>query len=82
MTIKTIEAILPGVIYLSSSPEAAPFKTEGDPVAAGETVALVEVMKSFLPVEADAAGTFLGYSVESGANIEPGEAVCQIESAA
>lgn len=82
MTIKTIEAILPGVIYLSSSPEAAPFKTKGDPVAAGETVALVEVMKSFLPVEADAAGTFLGYLVESGTNIEPGEAVCQMESAA
>jgi len=80
MTIKTIEAILPGVIYLSSSPDAPPFKNVGDKVVAGETVALVEVMKSFLPVEADAEGTFLGYSVENGSNIEPGEAVCRIES--
>ncbi|MDR6759323.1 acetyl-CoA carboxylase biotin carboxyl carrier protein [Mycoplana sp. BE70] len=80
MTIKTIEAMLPGVIYLSSSPDAAPFKTAGDRVAAGETVALVEVMKSFLPVEADADGIFLGYSVENESNIEPGETVCQIEA--
>lgn len=81
MTIKTIEAILPGVIYLSSSPDTAPFKTAGDKVAAGETVALVEVMKSFLPVEADADGVFLGYEIETGSNIEPGEAVCRIECA-
>ncbi|MFC3074307.1 biotin/lipoyl-containing protein [Shinella pollutisoli] len=81
MTIKTVEAMLPGVIYLSPSPDTPPFKAAGDRVAAGETVALVEVMKSFLPVEADSDGTFLGYSTETGSNIEPGEAVCRIEVA-
>ena len=36
-----VEAILPGVIYLSSSPDAPPFKNAGDKVAAGETVGLI-----------------------------------------
>ncbi|MFO1139947.1 MAG: biotin/lipoyl-containing protein [Paracoccus sp. (in: a-proteobacteria)] len=81
MTIKTIEAMLPGVIYLSPAPDAPPYKTAGDKVAAGETVALVEVMKSYLPVEADCSGTFLGYAVETGATVEPGEPICRLEAA-
>lgn len=79
MTIKTIEAMLPGVIYLSPSADARAFKTAGDRVTAGETVALIEVMKSFMPIASDADGTFIAYSIEAGANVEPGEAICQIE---
>lgn len=79
MTLTTIEAMLPGVIYLSPSPDAPPFKTAGDPVAAGETIALVEVMKSFLPVEAEADATFVRYLVAHEASIEPGQAVCEVE---
>ncbi len=81
MTIKMIEAMLPGVVYLSPSPDASPFKTVGDHVAAGETLALVEVMKSFLPIVAEADGIFVSYSVESESNVEPGEIVCHIEVA-
>ena len=73
MTIKTIEAMLPGVIYLSPAPDAPPYKTAGDKVPAGETVALVEVMKSYMPVEADEAGIFMGYLVESETVLEPGQ---------
>ncbi|MFE3839307.1 biotin/lipoyl-containing protein [Pseudogemmobacter sonorensis] len=80
MTIHIIEAALPGVIYLSPSPEAPVFKQPGDRVSVGETVALVEVMKSFLAVEAEQGGTFLGYEVENEADVEPGEAICRVEA--
>ncbi|MDR0809906.1 MAG: biotin carboxyl carrier domain-containing protein [Gemmobacter sp.] len=79
MTILTVESALPGVIFLSPSPEVPVFKRPGDAVSAGETIALIEVMKSFLPVEAERPGTFLGYEVENEAGVEPGEAICRIE---
>ncbi|SNB52814.1 acetyl-CoA carboxylase biotin carboxyl carrier protein [Arboricoccus pini] len=79
MAIIQIVPPVPGILYLSPTPGAALFKQPGDAVAAGETVALVEVMKSFLPVEAEAAGTFVRYLVDNEANVEPDQAVCEIE---
>jgi len=81
MTVHTVEAALPGVIYLSPTPEAPAFKKPGDAVGVGETIALVEVMKSFFPIEAGVGGTFLGYDVVNEADVGPGEAICRIETA-
>ncbi|MDK3019861.1 acetyl-CoA carboxylase [Pseudodonghicola sp. IC7] len=78
---QTIEAPLPGILYHKPSPDAEPFKTPGDAVAVGDTLALIEVMKSFMPVEAELAGTFKGYSAADGESIEPGAPVCEIEQA-
>lgn len=75
----TVESILPGMVYTRPAPDAEPFKAAGDPVAPGETLALVEVMKSFLPVEAEVAGTFTGYLVGDGATIDTGDAICAVE---
>ncbi len=79
MATKRIESPLPGVIYLSHAPGEPVFKAPGDSVAAGDTLALVEVMKSYMPVEADQAGIFRGYLVESESVLEPGEPLCEIE---
>lgn len=49
---EAITAPMPGVVYLASSPEAAPFASEGAQVASGETLLLIEAMKSMLPVRA------------------------------
>lgn len=79
MATTTIEAPVPGVFYLRPSPEEPPFKTQGDAVAAGDTLALVEVMKSFMAVQAESAGTFSGYKLENEASVEMGDAICDIE---
>jgi biotin carboxyl carrier protein len=80
MTLSTIASPLPGMIYLRPSPDEAPFKAEGDAVDIGDTLVLVEVMKSFMAVEADTAGTFKGYQIENEAPVEAGDAICTIES--
>lgn len=49
---ETITAPMPGVVYLAPSPGAAPFADIGAQVALGDTLLLVEAMKSMLPVRA------------------------------
>lgn len=75
----TIPAQIPGVVYLKPSPEEDVFKKEGDEVAVGDTLALVEVMKSFLPVTAEAAGTFGKYLVDNEQAIDAGQPICEIK---
>ena len=45
-----------GVVYLATEPGAKPFVKVGDTVHAGDTVALVEAMKTFNPIKATADG--------------------------
>jgi acetyl-CoA carboxylase biotin carboxyl carrier protein len=79
MATHQIDCPLPGIVYLSPSPGAPPFKSAGDAVAVGDTLALVEVMKSFIQVESEVAGTFGRYLAASDAVLEPGDPLCEIE---
>jgi acetyl-CoA carboxylase biotin carboxyl carrier protein len=71
---------LPGTFYRKPSPDAAPFVDEGKSVAVGDVVGLVEVMKTFNEVRADAAGTVLRFLVDNEAAVEAGQAVLVVES--
>ena len=46
---------LPGTFYRSSAPDKPPFKADGDAVAVGDVIGLVEVMKSFHEVQSEVA---------------------------
>jgi acetyl-CoA carboxylase biotin carboxyl carrier protein len=61
---KTILAPIPGTFYRAPSPTEPPFKNDGDKVAVGDTIGLIEVMKTFTSVEADVSGTLLKFIVE------------------
>jgi biotin carboxyl carrier protein len=74
-----IQSPVPGTFYQRPSPEDAAFKSEGDAVAAGDTIGLVEVMKSFIEVQAEAAGTFAGYSVENEAAVSAGDVLATLK---
>lgn len=76
---KQVLAPLPGIFYRKPSPDESPFKQEGDAVAAGETVGLVEAMKSFFPVEAEAAGTLKRFLVEDGEAVDADQAIVELE---
>ena len=65
MPVKTIQAPIPGTFYRSPSPGEPPFKREGDSVAAGDPVGLIEVMKTFVQVTAEEAGTLVAFHVEN-----------------
>ena len=68
-----------GVVYLSPEPNAKPFVTVGAHVNAGDTVALVEAMKTFNPIKADKDGTVKEILVTDGAAVEFGQPLIIIE---
>ena len=68
-----------GVLYLAPEPGAKPFVKVGSTVKAGDTVALVEAMKTFNPVVADAAGKIKAVLVESGAPVEYQQPLFEME---
>ncbi|MBE7210079.1 MAG: acetyl-CoA carboxylase biotin carboxyl carrier protein [Gluconacetobacter diazotrophicus] len=68
-----------GVAYLSPEPNAAAFVTEGATVTAGQTLMLIEAMKTFNQIKAPRAGTLTRLLVESGAPVEFGEVLAVIE---
>ncbi|GAA4833335.1 acetyl-CoA carboxylase [Saccharopolyspora rosea] len=74
----TIKAPMPGVLYHRSSPDAEPYVTEGAAVVAGQTIALIEVMKTFNEVKADAAGTVARFLVDDGEEVSAGEDIVEV----
>ena len=68
-----------GVAYLSSEPGAAPFITLGAKVTAGQTLLLIEAMKTFNQIKAMKAGTVTRILVETGTPVEYGEPLVLVE---
>ncbi|MQR99201.1 acetyl-CoA carboxylase biotin carboxyl carrier protein [Gluconobacter aidae] len=68
-----------GVAYLTPDPASPPFAVEGQAVAAGQTIMLIEAMKTFNQIKAPRAGTLTKLLVESGQPVEFGEALAIIE---
>ena len=74
-----VKSPMVGVVYLSSDPNSPNYVKLGDTVAAGDTVCLIEAMKTFNPVKAHMAGKVSKILVESGDPVEYGEPLIVIE---
>jgi len=61
-----------GTVYLSSEPGAQPFVQVGDTVAEGQTLLIVEAMKTMNQIPSPGAGTVKRLLVEDGAPVEFG----------
>lgn len=68
-----------GTAYLAPEPGAAPFVTVGSKVTAGQTVLIVEAMKTMNHIPAHRAGTVTKILVEDGQPVEFGEPLVIIE---
>jgi acetyl-CoA carboxylase biotin carboxyl carrier protein len=74
-----IKAPMVGVVYLSPEPGAPAFAKIGDTVSEGQTLFLIEAMKTFNPVKATRSGKLVQVLVENTAPVEYGEALAIIE---
>ncbi len=74
-----IQSPLPGTFYQRPSPDDATFKAPGDSVVEGDTIGLVEVMKTFIEIKAEAAGTFVKFLTEDAAPVQAGDAIAELE---
>ena len=68
-----------GVVYLAPEPGAETFVTVGKQVKAGDTVALVEAMKTFNPIKSDKDGIVKEILVSDGAAVEFDQPLIVIE---
>jgi acetyl-CoA carboxylase biotin carboxyl carrier protein len=62
-----------GVAYLTPEPNAQPFVGIGTKVEAGQTLLLIEAMKTFNPITAPKAGTVTKVLIESGDSVDQGQ---------
>lgn len=74
-----VKSPMVGVVYLSSSPNSPSYVQVGDSVSVGDTVCLIEAMKTFNPVKAHKNGKVVKVLVETGDPVEYGEPLVIIE---
>ncbi len=68
-----------GTAYLSPEPEAPRFIKVGDMVTQGQTLMVVEAMKTFNPIPAPRAGKVIAILVEDAQPVEFGEPLVILE---
>jgi acetyl-CoA carboxylase biotin carboxyl carrier protein len=73
-----IKSPMVGVAYLRSDPNAKPFVQPGDRVTEGQTVLLIEAMKTFNQIKAPRAGTVAQIMVADGTPVEYAEVLMVI----
>lgn len=67
---RALKSPMVGVAYLAPEPGAKPFVKVGSTVHVGDTVALVEAMKTFNPIKSDIDGVVKKILVSDGAAVE------------
>ncbi len=75
---KQILSPLPGTFYRKPAPDKPIYKAEGDAVAVGDVIGLIEVMKSFNEVKADVAGRIVRFLIENEEPVMAGQPLAEI----
>jgi acetyl-CoA carboxylase biotin carboxyl carrier protein len=74
-----VKAPMVGLAYLQAEPGAPPFIKVGDSVSEGQTLVLIEAMKTFNPVKSPRSGRVAAILVENGSPVEYGEPLVIVE---
>ena len=74
-----VGAPLTGVWYPAPSPGARPHVNEGDEVAAGQVVGLIEAMKLFNEIKSDASGRITRILVENGTLVKRKQPLLEVD---
>jgi oxaloacetate decarboxylase (Na+ extruding) subunit alpha len=74
-----VEAPMVGTFYRAPQPGSPPFVEEGQPVAAGQTLCILEAMKLMNEVKADVDAIVRSILVENAAPVEFGQLLFELE---
>ena len=75
---KQLLSPLPGTFYRKPAPDKPTYKNEGDTVAVGDVIGLIEVMKSFTEVKAETAGKIVKFLVDNEEPVMAGQPLAEI----
>lgn len=76
---RTVKSPIPGTFYRRPDPESEPYVNEGDEVSPGDTVGIVEVMKSFHEVKAEEGGRVSRFLIENEDPVAAGQDILELE---
>jgi oxaloacetate decarboxylase alpha subunit len=74
-----VESPMVGTFYRAPEPGAEPFVEEGDPVAPGQTLCILEAMKLMNEVKADVEAVVRSVCVENAQAVEYGQLLFELE---
>ncbi len=74
-----VKSPMVGTVYRAPAPGSPPFMEVGSEVKAGQTLLIIEAMKTMNPIPAPRAGRVSHVLVETGQPVEFGEVLCVIE---
>jgi biotin carboxyl carrier protein len=74
-----IRSPLPGTFYRASAPDTPPFKADGDAVAVGDVIGLIEVMKSFHEVRSEVAGANIRFVADNEEPVMAGAVLAEVD---
>jgi len=77
---ETVKSPMVGTAYLQASPEAPPFVKVGDKVKKGQTLIIVEAMKTMNPIQAPRDGVVAEVLVGDAQPVEYGEPLVLLEA--
>ena len=75
-----ITSPLVGTFYRSSSPEGAPFITEGSKVEQGTVLCIIEAMKVMNEIKAEKSGVITKILIENASPVEYGQKMFEIQA--
>lgn len=75
----TVKSPMVGTAYLLPEPGKPPFVHVGDKVAAGQTLLIIEAMKTFNPIKAPKAGIVKQILIDNAQPVEFGEPLMIVE---
>jgi acetyl-CoA carboxylase biotin carboxyl carrier protein len=74
-----VKSPMVGTAYLAPEPGKPNFVAVGDKVTAGQTLLIIEAMKTFNPIKAPKAGTVMQIVIDNAQPVEFGEALMIVE---
>ena len=76
---RVVKAPMVGTIYLQPEPGANKFVNVGDPIKSGQTLLIIEAMKTMNPIESNLQGKLIKVLVENEQAVEFGQPLMLIE---
>jgi len=78
--VTVVKSPMVGTFYTSPSPDAPPFVKVGDHVGASTTICVIEAMKVFNEIPAEASGRIVAVLVENGEPVEFNQPLFKVDT--
>ena len=78
LSMQSIDSPMVGIIYLTPKPSSPPFVKSGQKIKKGDTICLIEAMKTFNEIKSDKDGVVKSILVKNGEAVEFGQPLFEI----